>query len=468
VVATGDCRSRELLGVARSLHDALRPRDGQAAGATSDALLKELLPLPTHSLEEVQRQFEAARTAFYDGKHSQAEAQIALALRALEQLPPGPQRWATSADLRLVRYLNFHAQRKHEAALAAFTEVLRLDPGHQMDPEWHSPATRAAFDKARKQLAAAPRGKLMVTSSPSGADVFLDGRHVGKTPLSGDFLPGTYQLQLSRSGATSFSREVQILKAESHPVSVDLAFEGSVQPGRPVCVRSRPEEADPLRGVTRIAALLGMREAVVVRLVRGGAGSSMVSAALLNVDSGQQVREGSLKLSTTGDLEVGQEDLVTFLQTGQASKDIVVAERPPAPSQDVASGGAGGSVAGPGLAGLLRSPAIRPSSYVLGGAGLAALAGAGSVWLATRADAETFARRTPGGFVRAEDTQAQELARKLDASSRLTTGLLIGGGAGVLAGTALFLLSGGDAPPPTYALVPSHDGFAFSLQGTLP
>jgi hypothetical protein len=66
---------------------------------------------------------------------------------------------------------------------------------------------------------AAPEGKLIIASSPSGADVFLDGADKGKTPLelpaSGDhhklavFLPGhrLARLEIEGKGKTEVSLE---------------------------------------------------------------------------------------------------------------------------------------------------------------------------------------------------------------------------------------------------------------------
>jgi PEGA domain len=475
VVASGDCRSAELRTVARSLQGTLQPSGKQMPDSTADALLQQFLPMPTKSLEEIQRQFEAARANFYDGELAKAESQLALAQRALEQLPPSPERWRTSVDIRLVRYLTFQAQRRTDAALQAFAEVLRLDPRRELDPDYYSPGTRAAFEKVRKQLASVRRGKLLVTSSPPGADVFLDGRHVGKTPLSADFIPGTYPLQIMKDGALSFTRSVQVQADRSVAASVDLGFEGMVQAGPPPCVRTRPDEADPLRGVAKLSAMLGVGEVVVVRLVRGTTGPAMVSAALLNVETGQQVREGSLKLTNAGDIETGKDDLIAFIQTGKVSKEIVVASAPP-PREPVEEASIAASAPRVSSAPPVTSPlpvqggswrpGARLGSYVAAGLGAASFVGAGVVWASSREDVATMSRRTAGRALRANDGPGRDLYQSLRSRSQLITGLLVGGGIGVAGGAALFFLSGPSSPPRAVTVMPTGDGASIQVRGS--
>ena len=64
-----------------------------------------------------------------------------------------------------------------------------------------APATAAEGVTERIARSAARYGEVDVSSSPLGAEVFLDGYRVGRTPLRGLRLPaGSYRLELRRQG----------------------------------------------------------------------------------------------------------------------------------------------------------------------------------------------------------------------------------------------------------------------------
>lgn len=75
------------------------------------------------------------------------------------------------------------------------------------------------------ELAPAENSRLVVTSDPSGCDVFLDGRRLGTTPLSVDGLrPGPARVQIVNANGQSASQDVEIApdaEARVHLVLVD-------------------------------------------------------------------------------------------------------------------------------------------------------------------------------------------------------------------------------------------------------
>ena len=67
-------------------------------------------------------------------------------------------------------------------------------------------------------------GGLRVASEPSGATVVLDGRSVGKTPLTlGDVQPERYALVLQKDGYTPYSERVTVQAGEEASLRVTLA-----------------------------------------------------------------------------------------------------------------------------------------------------------------------------------------------------------------------------------------------------
>jgi hypothetical protein len=89
-----------------------------------------------------------------------------------------------------------------EAALAR-TELdaaARLRPAAELDPRAWSPVVIEAFDEARRRVAREPPAELTVRSTPSGADVVVDGVPRGPTPATVALPRGVHLLHLGRAG----------------------------------------------------------------------------------------------------------------------------------------------------------------------------------------------------------------------------------------------------------------------------
>jgi serine/threonine-protein kinase len=86
-------------------------------------------------------------------------------------------------------------------------------------------------------------GTLLISSEPSGAEVFVDGRRVqGATNLQFDAAPGYHVILVRKTGSGTAERSVSVQEGGLHPVHFILRSEG-VARGRLV-VRSEPAGAD--------------------------------------------------------------------------------------------------------------------------------------------------------------------------------------------------------------------------------
>ncbi len=328
-LAVGDCSDAALQRASQGFSDRLKNKLGDQVltGAAATAALK---PRATASTEELQRQLSAAQKHFYASQHSKAEQQVEDALKEIALLPPGTGRSTLQATAYALQGLIRQARDKAAAADESFGRILRLDPNHQLDQDYYSPATRERFEQVRKKLAGAPRVALRVSSTPSGADVFLDGQNVGRTPFEGKFLAGAYQLQVASGAKSSFPRVINLSEATS--TSVDLQMEGSVDGGAVLCIASRPQAAELLNDATKLGAQLGMEEVVLVQLRKEGSTTAWITATLLSVSNGQQVREGGMKLKSP-DAQDGFDDLVAYVSTGRVEGAVVAPGNGPAPWQ---------------------------------------------------------------------------------------------------------------------------------------
>ncbi|HEY5349157.1 MAG TPA: PEGA domain-containing protein [Candidatus Lustribacter sp.] len=97
-------------------------------------------------------------------------------------------------------------------------------------------------------LGAAPTGAIFVSTLPSGADVWLDGTYVGRSPVVVDALAvGAHHLTLSRTGWTPEDLAVAIAPAQTQTTSVVLVRDGKTSEGSGTIVIHATER---LGGVT--------------------------------------------------------------------------------------------------------------------------------------------------------------------------------------------------------------------------
>src|SRR6202789_1158591 len=97
-------------------------------------------------------------------------------------------------------------------------------------------------------LCAAPTGAIFVTTLPSGADVWLDGAYVGRSPVVVDALAvGAHHLTLTRTGWTPEDLAVAIAPAQTQTTPVVLVADGKLaEPAGTIALHA----TDKFAGVT--------------------------------------------------------------------------------------------------------------------------------------------------------------------------------------------------------------------------
>ncbi len=436
VLGGGRCEDPELAVHVRAFGQKLQPRL-EGGMLELDAVAERLRPPARASADEVRRQLEAAQAQFYASEFRKAETVLEEALKDAASLPPGADRVKLQTDGYLLQMLLAREQRQQPAKLAAMNRVLRLQPDFKLDPVFFPTSVRQEFDAQRGKLKTTPSAELVVKSSPSGAEVSLDGVLVGRTPLRRTLPQGTYSLQVVKEKLSSFARTVEL----RGPVQsqVDLDFEGSVETQLTPCLA----EANPdtlMNKAVRLGSLVDAEQVVVLTVQRPEAGPSWVTASLISVERGQKTREAGFKARGELQTERALTELAEFVATGQATKNVVVATEsgemapwtPPAATVATRPSGQG-----------FELPQSGPRRWVLWGglgAGAGGLLGAGIVRLVAQGEMdELTARSTSTGFVVAGDARGTTLRESLQLKGGLVTGLLVVGGAGVAAAAgALF------------------------------
>lgn len=463
-IATGDCRNPELISAAQSF--ALGVSEKAIA---SDAVLERFRPLPTVTAEDLGRQLDAAQAQFYAGTYDKALEATVQALAGIARLSPRAEPWKLRhRALMLQSMIHKSAGRKNESNEAQ-KRILRIEPQAKLDADYYTPATIQGFEALKKDVARAKKAKLTIASIPSGAQVFLDGAPVGKTPFAGDYPLGEYRLSLAAGDRLSFVRELKLSRDEA--VQIDLGFEGAIAVQAPLCVADSSAAVDH---ALRLAALAGADSVTVLRLDARNNEPGFLTATLLEVNRSAKVREGGVRFTGPKRAQAVR-DLAAFIHTGNPTAGIVAtlganaaeptpkAEPVPKPEPAPGAGAEPAAVPPPpvAVAGSSAGHSWRPriASFLLMGLGVAAAGTGVGLYAAGGGDRASLlslideqGRLKPGASI----ADAKAVQGRVDGTNTVSLALGVSGGTGALIGLALFLLM-----PPSDAVAWGATGNGF-------
>ncbi|MBL8919782.1 MAG: PEGA domain-containing protein [Myxococcaceae bacterium] len=475
VVGAGDCQSVELVTGLNDFSAALR-QQLKADLYEPDVVLDIVRPRPTRSLEDVERQVESARTLFYNGQNDRALDLLKQALVELERAPIAGQPWKVTAQaLTLQGVLLLGANKKADAA-ESFKRVLRVEPTYALNSDEYTPGVLSQFEAYRKELARTRRSPLMVQSTSPGAEVLVEGRVMGVTPLKLDLAAGSYRVLLRERERMSFLRVLTVPRDTQ--LQVDLAAEGALSTQAPLCLAAKDKLAEA--AALKLANTVTADDLLVVRLEGAKGVPGQFVASRYEIRSGSMLREGRVQTPSRGKPAFGA--LATFVLTGQGSSVIVSPEsaapetaakkEPATPSGkpvEPAVSTTPRESPPPPPAGPTRMSTARLVSFVLAGAGVAAIgAGVGVFVVGDPTRARLASLRQANGKLPepldAGHREALDLIIRADANQTLAF-VLLGAGAGLVgAGALSFFLFPGEVPV-SATVVPLHGGGAAVLSG---
>ncbi len=144
-------------------------------------------------------------------ERADVESAIPVLERAVVQLQDGLAGTTESKDLidaLLLLGLAHASIGNVDEAKAAFQRVVVLEPTRELDAVNYPPKMVSLFGEVRAAVRAQPTATLVVQAPEDGADVFIDGRSVGKAPVTvNDLPPGAhFVLVRGQGGKRSFQR----------------------------------------------------------------------------------------------------------------------------------------------------------------------------------------------------------------------------------------------------------------------
>lgn len=476
IVGAGNCRDAVVLSAAKDFSDAARPTLGNDLFESDDVLVI-VRPQPSRSIQEVQRQVDAAKTLLYGGQNERGLDLVQQALTELERASPQVKPWNVSVAAWLLQAQMLKNLDRMKESNEAFRRILRLDQTHKLDPDAYPPSTLQAFETVRKEVQKTKKAVLQV-QSPIASAVFVDGREVGRTPLRLEVVPGQYRVALMAGEAVSFPRKVNVVKDEF--LQIDMAFEGAISTQAPLCMTGTSDDA-----ALKLASTVTAEQLIVVRNAALPGNPSYIRAVLYDVATGRQERDGGAPVAML-------KNLTTFVITGRPQEgvdtggkvrppEVAKAPEPLKPPEVVKAPDAPKKDAPPDVkpaeAPLPPPPPPlvverkaqstgRTISYVAMGAGVGAAVAGVVVFSAGSSDRERLVslKETSGKYALSAEDEVKTLIPKVATNTTMSF-TLIGVGAGAaVAGLVGFFVFPAEAPQ--VAVVPTRDGAAFSLSGS--
>ena len=109
--------------------------------------------------------------------------------------------------------------------------------------------------RVEARLAPEALGRLEVRTDPDGADVYVDGRLIGKSPtVAGDLSLASHQVRLVRAGYTAAERDVQ-LSAREPTAKLELTLSGRIEEYLLAQAKAHPEDITALTDLAHEYAL---------------------------------------------------------------------------------------------------------------------------------------------------------------------------------------------------------------------
>ena len=225
------------------------------------------------------------------------------------------------------------ATRRRDECVETFSRVLVFREGMTWAPDRYPDLARTAFEEARQRVRRRGRGSVEFRTEPEGAEVFVDGRSRGASPvvieglLIGDHyvtikLPGFEKLAARFTVAPNFQETYEYTLSESGQAHI---LQLALQALQPEIGRERAGQ-----GIIALRAILFVKQIVLGTVAAGPNGLVQVRAYLYDLQTGLRLkelqREGRLGAASSPLARLGPD-----LYQGVDLRGFVEAPPPPPP-----------------------------------------------------------------------------------------------------------------------------------------
>jgi len=320
-VAAGDALAPAAAELGRTLRDLLAGSD-QFSIEVADGRMNGLDFSASEALEQAAQLFDGGRVAYDNLEMDEAVERFEQALQAYEEQIAHLPDIGPISDCLLYMGAAQALSGRDRTARTTFGRVLAIDPERRPSADVFPPTVGEVFDYVAGRMSRAGSGSLSVTTTPTGADVYLDGTYQGPSPQSiEDVTAGIHYVRIRLPGHVEVGRsiEVRARREASTELSMDMTEDGPLVsellaqlPGQ---LEERPDDA--VGTVQRIGEILGI-ETLLTAIVVPGDGGVTVQYTAWDVLRGE-----SLATATTDPID--STDGVTIATEASASLDSLLA-----------------------------------------------------------------------------------------------------------------------------------------------
>ncbi len=264
-----------------------------------------------------------AQAAITEGKKQvadlQFEAGATLLKKGIEQAlgEVGSADFALLVDAQMSLAVAQFRLGEEKAAQNALSWVARLDPQYALPEGRYPPVFLREFDKAKKRVEKLNKSALTV-EGPQGAEVFLNGKELGRVPATAAGLPtGVHYVRLRGKNGERASQSVD-LRSQAQRVKLSFGAAVAVSPASEVKAQSVLDEPSVAR-YSAAAKAAGADFLVVGVLYRSGEHQLTAAAALF----GQKAQAFTRLKSFTFDDELSTANVEAFRLADAATERAV-------------------------------------------------------------------------------------------------------------------------------------------------
>lgn len=175
------------------------------------------------ALQQAQELFDAGRAAYDNLELDEAVELFNQALQVYEEQIGHVTDLNNISDCLLYRGAADVLRGHSRQSRTPFLRLLIIDPERRPDPDLFPPPVTEAFDYVSSQLSRVRNGELTVSSTPVGADVFIDGVYQGYTPQEiPSIKAGRHYVRVRRQGFTETGQVVDITPRRATNVEATL------------------------------------------------------------------------------------------------------------------------------------------------------------------------------------------------------------------------------------------------------
>ncbi len=162
-------------------------------------------------IDQAKEHLKAGKTAYFSLELQRARSRLEKAKKLfilnLHRLGSNQE----LLDSHLFLGMTYVALEIEKKAVAEFRKVAFLDPELELSPKGYSPAVISAFVKAKREIDVEAEANILFESTPKGAELFVNGKSFGPTPLNVNLPIGEYFFRLAKPGHRDW---FQVLKVE--------------------------------------------------------------------------------------------------------------------------------------------------------------------------------------------------------------------------------------------------------------